>query len=149
MCSARPSWHTAPATCRSLAPLALRIMALSGTATETERNWKDFDHVVSIRRNRLKHETASMLVRMYGHLREPAGPRSQRRLPASVGDGDDDILEVRADGAADDGVEEDRLVEELDSGGVESDFNIFCEREDIQVIRIEFFADGAPSANLV
>ena len=123
--------------------MALRIMALSGTATETERNWKDFDHVVSMRRNRVKHDTASMLVRMYGHLREPVAPRSHRRLPASAGDGDDDILEVRVDGAADDGVEEDRLIEALGFGDVESDIDAYCEREDIQLIRLEFFADGA------
>lgn len=54
-------WHTPPPQSRSLRHMALRIMSLSGTATETERNWKDFDHVVSVRRNRLQHERARML----------------------------------------------------------------------------------------
>ena len=48
------------------------------------------------------------------------------------------------------GVEEDRLVETLGFGDVESDIDAYCEREDIPLIRLNFFLLTAPpSANLV
>ena len=120
--------------------MALRIMSLSGTATETERNWKDFDHVVSVRRNRLQHERASMLVRMYGHLRQRAPARPQRRLPARAGDGDADIVVVGEAGAAGDSAEEDGNEEALCFWGVVEDIDEYCQREGITntLIKLEW-----------
>ena len=76
-------------------------MALCGTATETERCWKDFDHVVSLRRNGLKHERANKLGRLCSHLR---GERQRHRqhiaLPACEGEEDEDMVVVGEDACA-------------------------------------------------
>jgi len=102
---------------KRLGKLAVRVMALCGTATETERCWKDFDHVVSLRRNRLKHERASKLVRLYSHLRrERERPRQPIALPACEGEDDEDVVVVGEDAcAAEDAVEHDWDVIQADA----------------------------------
>ena len=57
----------APAILRDLAPVAKRVMAMTGTATECERGWKDWSNVVSLRRSTLHHDRATKLVKLYHH----------------------------------------------------------------------------------
>ena len=50
-------------------------MTLTGSAMECERGWKDWTHVVTLRRNCLLHDRATKLVKLYHHLH----PREQAR----------------------------------------------------------------------
>ena len=93
-------------------------MALCGTATETERCWKDFDHVVWLRLNRLKHERVSELICLYSRLgRERQRQQQPITLPACDGEDDEDVVVVGEDAcAAEDAAEHDCDVIQMDVG---------------------------------
>ena len=61
-------WLTAPGNSRLLSQVARRAMLLTGTATECERAWKDYNGVVTLKRNRLSRERAAKLVKLYHHM---------------------------------------------------------------------------------
>ena len=63
---------------RFLKQLAKRVMLLTGTATECERAWKDYNGVVTLKRNRLSRKRAAKLVMLYHHLHRTQSARAER-----------------------------------------------------------------------
>jgi len=70
-------WITAPVDLPQLKQLAKRVMLLTGTATECERAWKDYNGVVTLKRNRLSRKRAAKLVMLYHHLHRTQSARAE------------------------------------------------------------------------
>ena len=70
-------------------------MAMTGTATECERGWKDWGNVVSLRRSTLHHDRATKLVKLYHHMHKRHARKQRKALPQAPASAD--IIVVDAD----------------------------------------------------
>ena len=77
-------WTVPPEGLDDLASVAKRIMSLTGTATECERGWKDWTNVVTLRRNKLHHDRATKLVKLYHHMHKREKVRVKESAPPDI-----------------------------------------------------------------